>query len=102
MFCLHCGHAVLPDANFCPTCGKAPASQPDANRQARIVRPRSPRLVAGVLSGVAIFYGWDIALTRVVYALLTVLSFGIFGVLAYLVAWVLLPDAQYTLPRSIR
>jgi phage shock protein PspC (stress-responsive transcriptional regulator) len=43
-------------------------------------------------------YGWDVVLTRVLFAVLTLLTGLWLGVILYIVGWVMLPDAQYTLP----
>jgi phage shock protein C len=104
MFCPHCGKQFTPDANFCPNCGAVTTQQPFTAPPARgrIVRPRNPRLIAGVCSGFALHYGWDVALTRVVFALLTLLTAFWLGVILYIVAWVILPDAQYTLPPGVQ
>ena len=97
-FCPQCGKQFTPDANFCSACGAhalpAPQFTPVAHQ---IVRPRSPRMVAGVCSGIAIHYGWDVALVRILFAVFVCLTLSS-GLLVYAVAWVLLPDAQYALP----
>ena len=48
------------------------------------------RMVAGICAGVAGFFGWDVTVVRVVVAVASVMTGGT-GVLAYLVAWVLIP-----------
>jgi len=101
MFCPYCGKEFAPDANFCSACGKAPAYQANPYPQPRIVRPRSPRVIAGVCSGFALHYGWDLNLTRILFSVITFFTFPI-GVLLYLAAWIILPDSQYTLPQSTR
>jgi len=102
MYCPHCGKQFTPDANFCPHCGAASTHPPftPSGPQTRIVRPRHPRLIAGVCSGFALHYGWDVVLTRVVFAILTLLTAVWLGVILYIVGWVVLPDAQYTLPNT--
>jgi phage shock protein PspC (stress-responsive transcriptional regulator) len=55
-----------------------------------LVRSRKGRMVAGICAGVAGFFGWDVTLVRVVVAVVSVMTGGT-GVLAYLVAWVLVP-----------
>lgn len=50
-------------------------------------RSRSHKIVAGVLGGLAEKFGVPAALLRVVYAAFTVFSFGVPGVLTYLVLW---------------
>ena len=100
MFCPHCGKQVPPSANFCPHCGAASTHQnfDPPRARGRIVRPRHPRWIAGVCSGFALHYGWDVNVTRTVFAVLTLLTAFWLGVILYIVGWVILPDAQYTLP----
>lgn len=95
-FCPQCGTQFAPNAKFCSACGAVAAPVVASVRQTRIVRPRSPRMIAGVCSGVAIYNGWDVALVRILFAVFVCLTTGI-GLIAYIAAWVLLPDAQYAL-----
>jgi phage shock protein C len=88
-----------PDAKFCPSCG-AVAQQAFVVGRApfpgQLTRPRYPRMIAGVCAGLALHYGWDLSLVRVVCALTIVLT-GV-GLFAYLAAWIIIPDAPYALP----
>ena len=101
MFCAHCGHEFAADSNFCSACGASGTRAASAARQTRIVRPRYPRMLAGVCSGIAIHYGWDINLVRILFAVVTCLTTGA-GILFYIAAWLMLPDALYALPPSAR
>ncbi len=47
-------------------------------------------MLAGVCAGVSDYFGIDPTLARVIMAVITVLTAGV-GVLAYLVAWILIP-----------
>jgi phage shock protein C len=58
----------------------------------RLVRRADDRMVAGVCSGVADYLGVDVTLVRLVTVLGAVFGFGSF-ILAYVVAWLLLPQA---------
>ncbi len=53
-------------------------------------RLRRGRLVAGVCTGLAAYFGIDATLVRLAFAVLTV--FGGLGILLYLCAWVIIPD----------
>jgi phage shock protein PspC (stress-responsive transcriptional regulator) len=53
-------------------------------------------MIAGVCAGFAIHYGWNINLVRVVTALVAIFT-GV-GAIAYLVAWVIIPEEPYSLP----
>ena len=101
MYCPHCGKEIPVGANFCSVCGKAPGFQRNPVQRGPIVRPRSPRVIAGVCSGFALHYGWDLVLTRILFTVVTVLTFPLCVVL-YLVAWLILPDAQYALPQQVQ
>jgi len=99
MFCPQCGKQVMDRANFCSFCGRALMYPAARFYHARIVRPRQERMVAGVLAGIALSYGWDLTLVRILFVVLVCLTSGL-GAVAYLVAWVLMPDAPYALPGS--
>ncbi|MBB5315668.1 PspC domain-containing protein [Tunturibacter empetritectus] len=101
MFCSHCGNQVDPSSRFCPACGApaAPAAAPPMGyypSTTQLTRPRTNRMIAGVCAGFAIHYGWDLNLVRVLTALMIVLT-GV-GAIAYIAAWVIIPEAPYALP----
>ena len=100
MLCLHCGHPSAPEVNFCSFCGVA-AQKPANLSRRHLVRPRHPRMIAGVCSGIALFYGWEVNLVRILFAIFTCLTTGV-GILVYVAAWLLLPEAQYALPSGRR
>ena len=77
--------------------GRQNSPPPFVPRQ--LVRPRSPRMIAGVCSGLALHFGWDLNLVRIFVALIS-LFYGI-GVLAYFAAWIIIPEAPYSLPTSV-
>ncbi|HEY3978986.1 MAG TPA: PspC domain-containing protein [Streptosporangiaceae bacterium] len=56
-----------------------------------LVRPRARRMIAGVCAGFADYLGVDVTLIRVLVAALAVITGGA-GLLAYLVAWALIPN----------
>ncbi len=100
-FCPKCGRQCAVDANFCAGCG-APAPQPMMpGVKPRLVRPYHPRMIAGVCSGVATYYGWDLPTVRIVFTVFTCLTTGM-GILVYLAAWVLIPEAPYALAASVQ
>lgn len=49
------------------------------------------RILAGVCGGIAAYLGWSPTLVRIGYVLLSAVSAGFPGILAYLVLWVLMP-----------
>ena len=66
-----------------------PNPQPAAKR---LTRSREDRWLGGVCGGVAAYTGIDVTVVRLVVAIGTVLGFGSLAV-AYLVAWLLMPEA---------
>ena len=56
-----------------------------------LVRSRKGRMVAGICAGIADYYGLDVTLVRVIVAVVSVITGGT-GVLAYLAAWMIIPD----------
>jgi phage shock protein C len=56
-----------------------------------LVRSRKGRMVAGVCAGLADYFGFDVTLVRVIVAVVSVITAGT-GVLAYLVAWAIIPE----------
>ena len=107
MFCSKCGHSVDPSSRFCPSCGAPvqsvagayPPPPPPPYAPSRFTRPRENRAIAGVCAAFALHYGWDLTVVRIITALLVLLT-GV-GAIAYLVAWVAIPEAPYTLPAKV-
>jgi phage shock protein C len=50
-------------------------------------------MIGGVCAAFALQYGWDVTLTRVITALIIVCT-GV-GALAYIAAWVIIPEERY-------
>ena len=98
MICTACGAGLDSRARFCSNCGRvlvvsSPVTQ---GPQARLFRPREGRMIAGVCAGFALQYGWDVVIVRLLL-LLSVFFVGV-PLLAYLIAWVVMPNGQYALP----
>lgn len=64
----------------------------EANYARRMYRDPDNRLIGGVCSGLAAYWSTDISLIRIIFVLLAI--FGMFGVLIYLVLWIILPEAN--------
>ena len=67
------------------------APMSEYNGRKVLVRTRDGRIIAGVCSGLAEYFGLDVTLIRVIVAVLTVFTGG-FGALAYLAAWIVIPE----------
>ncbi len=55
----------------------------------RLVRRQDGRLAAGVCTGIARYFGWDVNLVRLAFGVFTIF-YGL-GVLLYALAWLVLP-----------
>jgi phage shock protein C len=90
MYCNYCGKQIQDDANVCAYCGRRIGFV--AGRQ-KLMRPpkNSPdRKIAGVCAGFAQYFDLDVTIVRVVW--LIVALFGGGGVLAYIIAWIVMPE----------
>ena len=73
----------------------SPASAEAVTR--RLTRSTIDRKIAGVCGGLAEYFGADATLVRVIWAILTIIPGCIvLGIVAYLVAWFIMPDAPAT------
>jgi phage shock protein PspC (stress-responsive transcriptional regulator) len=58
----------------------------------KMYRDSEKKVIGGVASGVAAFFGADIALIRVLFVISTI--FGGLGLLVYIIMWIALPEAK--------
>ena len=65
-------------------------SEQNGSGNKRLLRIRQGRLVAGVCTGLAAYFGVDVNLVRLAFGVLTVF-YGL-GILLYLIAWMILPE----------
>ena len=98
VYCTRCGAALPIGAHFCSNCGMA---LPTAQKGRPLVRPRLGRQIAGVCLALAQSYGWDVTAVRIVAVLALIFSSGLIGV-AYLAAWIGIPEAPPDLPGVYR
>jgi len=68
----------------------------DGNGSSKVLRrSRDDRMLAGVCAGVASYLGLDVTVVRVLWAVIAIITGGA-GLLAYLVAWIIIPDEGQT------
>ena len=60
----------------------------------RLVRPRAGRMIAGVCKGFADYFGIDVTLIRVIYALIACCSAFFGAAIAYLIMVILIPQGE--------
>lgn len=58
----------------------------------RLRRSRSNRMIAGVIGGLASYFGFDPTMARVLYVILSVVSVGFPGILVYIILWIIMPE----------
>ena len=65
-----------------------------AEYRAPLRRSRSDRMVAGVVAGLANYFGMDVTLARVLFVVVSLVSAAFPGVLAYIALWLVMPDGD--------
>ena len=94
MYCNFCGKAIPDDANLCAYCGRRVGLAAPTRKQ--LVRSRTYRKIAGVCAGLAEYVDMDVTLMRLLWAVVTVMSGVVPGIVAYLVAWIIMPQEPET------
>jgi phage shock protein C len=57
-------------------------------------RSRSNRMIAGVVGGLAEYWGLDPTLARVIFVVVSILSAAFPGILVYAVLWLVIPEGD--------
>ncbi len=55
-------------------------------------RSRRNRMIAGVVGGLADYFGLDPALARIIYVLVSIFSAAFPGIIVYILLWILIPE----------
>lgn len=55
-------------------------------------RSRRDRMIAGVVGGLADYFGLESGLLRVIYVLVSIFSAAFPGILVYIILWLLVPQ----------
>jgi phage shock protein C len=56
-----------------------------------LYRSRRHKVIAGVCGGLADWLGWDPTVVRIAYVLISIVSIGFPGTIAYIILWVVMP-----------
>ena len=94
VYCNACGNALADQACFCSHCGRS-VVPPHAT--AKLMRPRYDRKIAGVCAGLSEHLGLDTSLVRILWVFLTFASGFFPGLIAYVLAWIIIPEEPYLL-----
>ena len=97
MYCPQCGKEYSEKVNFCCHCGSAiPQGGTPAKRQKKLQRSRGNKKIAGVCAGFADYLDLDVTLVRLIWLMLAFV--GGWGLIAYLVAWIIMPEEPEVAP----
>ena len=93
MFCTQCGVELEPQDRYCSQCGKTTGAVVVRPTSKRLERSMRDKKIAGVCSGFAHYFGVDVTLMRIIWLVLIFVPPSI-GVIAYLLAWVVMPKGD--------
>jgi phage shock protein C len=92
MFCTKCGTELREQDKFCFNCAAPTGRGAFAPRPVeRLSRPMHEAKIAGVCAGFARYLGMDVTLVRVLWVVLTLFPLPCFGLISYVVAWIVMP-----------
>lgn len=58
----------------------------------RLTRVSNDKIIAGVCGGIAKYLGWDTAIVRLLYVLISIFSAAFPGMLVYAILWIVMPE----------
>ena len=102
MYCTRCGIELREQDKFCNECGTSTGrgAPPCFPKTDRLSRSTTDAKIAGVCAGFAKHFGLDVTLVRIVWLILCVWPVPLFGVIAYIVAWIVMPKDVVTSPAT--
>jgi phage shock protein C len=87
MYCNCCGKVIQDDANHCAYCGTRVGG---VIARKKLIRPRAGRKIAGICAGFAEYLDIDVTVVRLVWLIVGIMT-GV-GLLAYPIAWIVIPE----------
>lgn len=60
----------------------------------KLHRSRKNRLLAGVMGGIAEYFGWSPMWVRILFVVISSMSVAVPGILIYLILWIVMPNAS--------
>jgi phage shock protein C len=93
VICHNCNRDIAEYSNYCYYCGTQQTGvvTPRPAGAKRLMRSATDKKIAGVCGGLAEYFDTDPGIVRILAALATIGSGFVFGILTYIVAWVVLP-----------
>jgi phage shock protein C len=98
MFCPRCGKEYAERVNFCCQCGAAMFVPATVAPPKKLARSRSDKRIAGVCGGFADYLEIDATLVRLLWLMLA--FFGGWGLIAYIIAWIVMPEEPLKSPAA--
>jgi len=98
MICTNCKREIAEQSNFCYFCGArqvagaATGAARPSSAVKRLFRSSTNRTIGGVCGGFAEYLELDVTLVRLLWILAVVFTAIFPGVIAYLLAWMLVPE----------
>ena len=62
-------------------------------RLAKLHRSKNHRILAGVMGGIAEYFGWSPTVLRILFVIISTASVAVPGILIYIILWVVMPNA---------
>lgn len=97
MFCPQCGKEYPQKVNFCCHCGAAMYTP--VRVQKKLALSRRDKKIGGVCGGFAEYLEIDSTLVRLIWIALAFV--GGWGIIAYLVAWIIMPQEAEPQPATV-
>jgi phage shock protein C len=98
MFCGQCGKEYAEIVNYCSHCG-APLRPPAPRPAKKLYLSREDKKIAGVCGGFAEYLDMDPTLVRLIWVMTTL--FAGWGLLGYLIAWLVIPEEPLFQPSTV-
>ena len=95
MTCRRCAQPLEADSRYCRHCGSAAGPPPLSSgfEGRRLARIPSQGRIAGVCAGLAAYFNTDVTIIRVLWVILSIVPGTIIGgLIAYGIAWLLMPE----------
>lgn len=91
MFCMQCGRDIADSSSYCSYCG---ASQRQRTSHKQLTLSAKDKKIAGVCGGLAEYLDVDSTVVRLIWVALSVVPGGLVGgIVAYVLAWIIIPKA---------
>jgi phage shock protein C len=101
MICTHCQRDIADYSNFCYFCGARQYRAADGppRAQKRLMRSPIDKKIGGVCGGFAEYLEVDSTLVRLIWLIAIFVPVPL-GLIAYLVAWIVMPMAPFPMPAA--